>query len=206
MPVSVELIYDFGSPNAYLAYQALQAIAERTGAKIVLTPCLLGGVFKATGNQSPFMAFANVKGKLDYDRLEFQRFITRHKLTRFQMNPHFPVNTLLLMRGAIAAQKLGVHDEYFAAGMAAMWENGHNMSDPEVFAQTMSQSGLDGPALLAATQDPDIKQGLLDATTAVVERGVFGSPTLFVGKEMFFGKERLGQVEQEIRQHSAKGD
>ena len=205
MSATVELIYDFGSPNAYLAYQALTDVAERTGASIVLTPCLLGGVFKSTGNQSPFMAFAGVKGKLDYDRLEFQRFIRRHKLSRFQMNPHFPVNTLLLMRGAIAAQKQGVHDAYFQAGMTAMWENGHNMSDPDVYVQTLKDANLDGEALLAATQDPEIKQGLAEATEAVVERGVFGSPTFFVGKEMFFGKERLGQVEEELQRVNEAG-
>ena len=205
MSVAVEFIYDFGSPNAYLASRALTGIAERTGAEIIYTPCLLGGVFKATGNQSPIMAYANVKGKLAYDRLEFQRFIQCHQVSEFKMNPHFPVNTLLLMRGAIAAQRDGTHDKYFAAGMSAMWEAGKSMSDPEVYAETMSEAGLDGAALLAATQDAEIKQSLADKTAAVVARGVFGSPTYFVGDEMFFGKERLDQVEEEIRKQQKTG-
>ncbi|MEX0283311.1 MAG: 2-hydroxychromene-2-carboxylate isomerase [Paracoccaceae bacterium] len=199
MSAQVEFIYDFGSPNAYLAHRVLTGIAERADATIVYRPCLLGGIFKATCNQSPFMAYANIKGKLNYERLEIQRFIQRYGLSEFQMNPNFPVNTLLQMRGAVAAQAEGVHDIYFAACMAAMWEQGLKMDDPEVFAGALTDAGLDGQALLARTQEPEVKQGLVDNTAAAVDRGVFGIPSFFVGDEMFFGKERLGQVEDELQ-------
>lgn len=195
MTKTLEFIFDFGSPNAYLAWHGLQPVLKRTGATLDITPCLLGGIFKLTGNQAPWMSYANVKGKLDYERLEMTRFITLHSLTKFKMNPHFPVNTLLLMRGAIAAKQNGQLDKYVEAGLTAMWEDGENMSDPDVFKSVMDKAGLDGTALLAATQAPTVKVGLADNTDKAVERGVFGIPTFFVGEEMFFGKDRLDQVE-----------
>jgi 2-hydroxychromene-2-carboxylate isomerase len=195
MTKSLDFIFDFGSPNAYLAWHGLQPILSRTGAELDILPCLLGGIFKLTGNQAPWMAFANVKGKIDYERLEMMRFIKLHGLSKFQMNPHFPVNTLLLMRGAIAAKESGVLDDYVKAGLAAMWETGANMSDPDVYAAVMTKAGLDGAALLSSTQDPAVKSNLAENTDAAVARGVFGVPTFFVGEEMFFGKDRLDQVE-----------
>ena len=199
MTKTVELIFDFGSPNAYLAWHGIQPILNRTGAALDITPCLLGGIFKLTGNQAPWMSFANVKGKLDYERLEMTRFITLHGLTKFKMNPHFPVNTLTLMRGAIAAKRDGILDSYIIAGLTAMWETGDNMSDPDVFAEVMTKAGLDGAGLLAKTQDPTVKSKLADNTDSAVARGVFGIPTFFVGGEMFFGKDRLEQVEAALR-------
>jgi len=195
MAKTLEFIFDFGSPNAYLAWHGLQAVLERTDAKLDITPCLLGGIFKLTGNQAPWMTFANVKGKLDYERLEMTRFIQLHGLSKFKMNPHFPVNTLILMRGAIAAKESGDLEAYTKAGLAAMWEDGENMSDPEVFSNVMTQAGLDGAALLAATQDSAIKSILAENTDKAVARGVFGIPTFFIGDEIFFGKDRLDQVE-----------
>jgi len=195
MTKSLDFIFDFGSPNAYLAWHGLQPILSRTGAELDILPCLLGGIFKLTGNQAPGMAFANVTGKIDYERLEMMRFIKLHGLSKFQMNPHFPVNTLLLMRGAIAAKESGVLDDYVKAGLAAMWETGANMSDPDVYAAVMTKAGLDGAALLSSTQDPAVKSNLAENTDAAVARGVFGVPTFFVGEEMFFGKDRLDQVE-----------
>ncbi len=199
MTKTIEFIFDFGSPNAYLAWHGLQPVLERTGAALDITPCLLGGIFKLTNNQAPWMAYGNVKGKLDYERLEMTRFIAKHGLSKFKMNPHFPVNTLILMRGAIAAKRDGVLDTYVKAGLTAMWEDGDNMSDPKVFADVMTKAGLDGEALLAATQNPDIKSKLAENTDAAVTRGVFGIPTFFVDKEMFFGKDRLDQVENAAR-------
>ncbi|UYV36132.1 2-hydroxychromene-2-carboxylate isomerase [Rhodobacteraceae bacterium D3-12] len=198
MTKKLDFIFDFGSTNAYLAYKVLPALAARTGAEITYLPCLLGGVFKATNNQSPIVAFGNVKGKLDYERTEIMRFIAKHGLTDFQMNPHFPVNTLILMRGAIAADMDGTLLPYVEAGMRAMWESGLDMSDPDVFVAAMNDAGLDGATLLARTQDPKIKAKLVENTAAAVDRGVFGMPTFFVGDQMFFGKERLGQIEEEL--------
>lgn len=198
MSKTVEFIFDFGSPNAYLSYRVLPGILDRTGASLSIVPCLLGGIFKATGNQSPMQAFGHVKGKLEYGRLETQRFIAKHGLTRFKMNPHFPVNTLLLMRGAIAAQQDGLLDTYVEAGLKAMWEEGLKMDDPEVYVAAMTDAGLDGKALAERTQDPEVKAKLIANTETAVARGVFGIPTFFVGEEMFFGKDRLDQVEEEL--------
>lgn len=198
MPKTIDFIFDFGSPNAYLAYKALPPILERTGAQVRIIPCLLGGIFKSTNNQPPMLAFGNVQGKLDYDRIEMNRFIKKHELNAFKFNPNFPVNTLLLMRGAIAAERDGRLTEYVEAGLAHMWEDGLKMDDPDVFAEAMTSAGFDGAALLAATQDPDVKAKLAENTAAAVERGSFGIPTFYIGSEMFFGKERLAQIEEEL--------
>jgi 2-hydroxychromene-2-carboxylate isomerase len=198
MSVTVDFIFDFGSPNAYLVHRVLPGIAHRTGATFRYLPCLLGGIFKATGNQPPMAAFAGVKGKLDYEMLETRRFVARHELTRFRFNPHFPVNTLLLMRGAIAAEIEGRLAEYVEAGVTGMWELGLKLDDPEVYVDAMTRAGLDGAALLERTQDPTVKAKLAENTAAAVESGAFGIPTFYVGSEMFFGKERLGQLEEEI--------
>ena len=198
MTKTLEFIFDFGSPNAYYAYKALPPILERTGAELKLVPCLLGGIFKSTGNQAPMMAFGNIKGKLEYDRIEIQRFITKHNLTDFRFNPNFPVNTLILMRAAIVAELDGRLTEYVEAGLKHMWEDGLKMDDPDVFVKAMTESGFDGAALLERTQDPDVKAKLVENTAAAVERGSFGIPTFYVGEEMFFGKERLGQIEEEL--------
>ena len=122
MAGTVEFIFDFGSPNAYLAHKVLAPMAQRHGATVAIRPCLLGGIFKLTNNRSPMEAFGPVKGKMDYERLEMQRFITRHGLTAFRMNPHFPVNTLLVMRGLVAAQAAGCDAPYTEAVLAAMYQ------------------------------------------------------------------------------------
>ncbi|MET0390448.1 MAG: 2-hydroxychromene-2-carboxylate isomerase [Polyangiales bacterium] len=195
-PRTIELVFDFGSPNAYLVHRVLPAIAARSGARIHLLPCLLGGIFKLTGNQSPMAAYAGVKGKLAYEERETQRFIAKHQLTAFKFNPHFPINTLLIMRGLIAAQRLKVADAYVEAVLTAMWEREQKLDDPAVVEQVLTAAGLDAAALIALTQDPGVKAELLANTEAAVARGAFGIPTFFVGDEMFFGKERLGQVEE----------
>ena len=198
MTKTVDFIFDFASPNAYLCHKVLPEISARTGATFNYIPCLLGGIFKSTGNQAPMMAFNGIKGKLEYDGLEMQRFIKKHGLTKFAMNPHFPVNTLLLMRGAVAAEMDGRLMAYVDGGVAHMWEEGLKMDDPDVYADAMTKAGFDGADLLARTQDPAVKQKLVDNTAAAVERGCFGIPTFYVGDEIFFGKERLGQMEEEI--------
>jgi 2-hydroxychromene-2-carboxylate isomerase len=198
VPKTIDFIFDFASPNAYLADKVLRDIAARTGAAINYIPCLLGGIFKATGNQAPMIAFAPVKGKMAYEMLETRRFIARHELVQFKMNAHFPVNTLILMRGAIAAQNDGRLAAYIDAGLAAMWEQSLKMDDAEVFVAVMDAAGFDGAALLARTQEPDVKAALVANTEAAVARGAFGIPTFYVGDEMFFGKERLGQLEEAL--------
>lgn len=195
---SVDFIFDFGSPNAYFVHRVLPGLVERTGASVRYVPCLLGGIFKSTGNAAPMVRNADVPAKMAYDMLEIRRFIADNGLIAFQMNPHFPVNTLLLMRGAVFAEREGFLPHYVESGMRHMWEQPRNMADPDVFVAAFDESGLDGAAILSGTQDEAVKASLAANTQRAVERGAFGIPTFFVGEEMFFGKERLGQVEREI--------
>ena len=198
MSKTLRFIFDFGSPNAYLAYNALPALLERTGATLEITPCLLGGIFKATGNQPPMMAFGSVKNKLAYEQKEMHRFIQKHGLSNFKFNSNFPVNTLMLMRGAILAQRDGMLDDYIKAGLRAMWEDDLKMDDPEVYATVMTEAGFDGAGLLEQMQQQDVKDELAANTAQAVEQGAFGIPTFFIGEEMYFGKDRLDQVETEL--------
>jgi 2-hydroxychromene-2-carboxylate isomerase len=197
-PLKVEFHFDFGSPNAYLAERVLPGIEQRTGVKFEYVPVLLGGVFKATGNASPAETLRGIKNKQDYQTLEMQRFIRRHNITAFKSNPFFPVNTLMLMRGAIAAQFEGVFEPYFRAAYHHMWEEPKKMDDVEVFRSAFKASGLDVDRLMARAQQDDVKKKLIDNTSDAVARGSFGSPTFFVGKEMFFGKDQLRDVEESI--------
>jgi 2-hydroxychromene-2-carboxylate isomerase len=198
MARTIDFIFDFGSPNGYLSWKVMPQILARTGASVNLIPCLLGGIFKITGNQAPNQAFGGIQGKLAYEGRETQRFVEKHGLTAYRFNPHFPVNTLLIMRGLIAARRAGVGDGYLEAVLKAMWEDGQKMDDPAVVAQVLTQAGLDAKAILEATQDPEVKAELMANTEAAAARGAFGIPSFFVGDEMFFGKERLGQVEEEL--------
>src|SRR5277367_981932 len=196
MSATIEFIFDFASPNAYFAYRALPPILEGAGARLVINPCLLGGIFKATGNVAPAVAFAGVKGKLEYETLEFRRFIAKHRLDKFRLNPHFPVNTLMLMRGFLAAREAGVEAGYLEMGLEGLWEEGRKLDDPEVLARRIDSAGLNSASLLAAAGTDRVKLKLADNTAAAVARGVFGVPTFFVGDNMFFGKDRLAQVEE----------
>lgn len=198
MTKTVEFIFDFASPNAYLANRVLPDIAQRTGARVDIVPCLLGGLFKLTGNQAPMTAFGDVQGKLAYEALETRRFVAKHGLAEYQFNPHFPMNTLLIMRGLVAARRMGVEAAYMRAVPAAMWERGLKMDDPDVARGVLTEAGLDADAILQATQDPEVKAELMANTERAASRGAFGIPTFFVGDEMFFGKERLGQVEEAL--------
>ena len=202
MSSKVEFLFDFASPNAYLSYHVLQEVAARQGAELVLTPVLLGGLFKLTNNQAPMLAFGEVKGKLEYDMLETQRFIEAHGLNKFVFNPHFPINTITLMRGFIAAQEMGVVDQYVEANLSAMWEQGLNMGDPEVAGGVWQAAGLDAAGLAEAIQTQSVKDALLQNTQQAADRGAFGVPTFFVGDEMFFGKERIIQIEQMLQSSS----
>jgi len=194
----VEFHFDFGSPNAYLAHLIVPEIERRTGAKFEYVPILLGGIFKLTNNRSPAEKMAGIKNRLEYERLEMQRFIRRHAITKFTWNPFFPVNTLLIMRGAVAAQLDGVFERYVDEVFRHMWAEPKKMDDPAVVGAALTQSGLDAGHLLARTQETDVKEKLLKNTENSAARGTFGSPTFFVGDEIFFGKDRLQEVEEEI--------
>ena len=198
MTTNLEFHFDFGSPNAYLCHKVLPAIEARTGARFTYVPVLLGGVFKLTNNQSPMVQFKGIKNKNEYASLETERFVRRHALSRFRRNPYFPVNTMQIMRGAVAAERDGFFARYVDAVFAHMWEEPKKMDDPDIIRQALDQSGLDGGAILAAIQDQGVKDRLMANTEASVARGSFGSPTFFVGTEMFFGKDRLREVEEAI--------
>ncbi|MEL0150077.1 MAG: 2-hydroxychromene-2-carboxylate isomerase [Rhodobiaceae bacterium] len=196
MSKTVDFIFDFASPNAYLVHKVIPEIEARSGAHFNYIPCLLGGIFKATGNQAPMIAFGGIKNKPEYDALEMQRFITRHELTGFKMNPHFPVISLMLVRGALVAERDGYLMKYIDAMVDAMWEQGLKLDDAEVLHKALADAGFDADKIMTDMGDEAIKAKLLENTNAAVERGAFGIPTFFVGEEMFFGKERLGQVEE----------
>jgi 2-hydroxychromene-2-carboxylate isomerase len=201
-PVKVEFLFDFGSPNAYLAERVIPDIERRVGVKFAYVPVLLGGVFKLTNNRSPGEAYAGVKNKLQYMELETERFIRRHNITTFRKNPFFPVNTLQLMRGAVAAQTEGVFAPYFRAAYHHMWEAPKKMDDPQVARDAFISSNIDFDRLFARAQQRDVKDRLVELTQDAVDRGVFGSPTFFVGRDMFFGKDRLSDVEEAIAKAS----
>ena len=200
---TVEFHFDFGSPNAYLSHKLIRGIAQRTGAAFVYVPVLLGGVFKLTNNSAPLVQFKDVKNKLEYQRLEMRRFIENHGLTKFQWNPNFPVNTVQIMRGAIVAGMDDVLMPYVDAVFHCMWEAAKKMDDPEVIRAALTESGLDAARILARVQDQDVKDALLKNTEGSVARGTFGAPTFFVGDDMFFGKDRLRDLEEEIVRRAA---
>lgn len=196
MGQKVEFLFDFGSPNAYLSHEAIPAIEKRTGASFEYVPILLGGIFKATNNRSPVETLAGVKNKPEFMQLETQRFIKRFNVQPYVWNPYFPINTLNLMRGAVAAQSEGVFKKYVEAAFHHMWREPKKMDDPQVAVKALTESGLDGARLLTRAQDADVKAKLIENTQKAVERGAFGSPTFFVGNEIFFGKEQLREVEE----------
>ena len=197
-PAAPQFMFDFGSPNAFLSHEAIPAIETRTGVKFEYVPILLGGIFKATNNKSPAETLAGIKNKGEFHALETERFIKRFQVKPYTWNPFFPVNTLNLMRAAIAAQLDGVFEQYVEAAFHHMWVEPKKMDDPEIATKAFTASGVDAAKLFARAQQPDVKSKLIENTQMAVERGAFGSPTFFVGKEMFFGKEQLREVEELI--------
>jgi len=198
MKLHVEFLFDFGSPNAYLSHRVIPAIESRTGVRFEYVPVLLGGVFKATNNVSPAVSLQGIRNKGEYMQLETRRFLRRHGITEFRDNPYFPVNTLRIMRGAVAARHLGIFERYVDETYRDMWERGRKMDDPDVIRAAFDAAGLPTEELLAGIEDPAIKQELQANTERAVARGVFGSPSFFVGTELYFGKDRLREVEEEI--------
>lgn len=194
MAKSLDFYFDYGSPTAYLAYTQLPGLAKRTGTTVNYRPMLLGGVFQATGNRSP----VEVAAKGAYMNKDMAWFAARYGVP-FQRNPHFPLNTLNLMRGAVFAQREGFLVPYSDAIYNAMWVEGRNMGDPQEIGKVLSTAGLDAQKIMAATQDPAVKDALKAATEEAVKRGVFGAPTFFVGEHMHFGQDRLPYVEELLK-------
>ena len=198
MTPRVEFHFDFGSPNAYLSHRVIPAVAGRTGAPFKYVPVLLGGVFKLTNNEPPMVQFKGIRNKAEYARLETARFIKRHAIAAFRPNPHFPVNTMQIMRGAVLAERDGFFEPYVACIFRAMWEEEKKMDDVDVIKTTLTDAGLDADRVMAGIQEQAVKDRLMANTAASVNRGNFGSPTFFVGDEMYFGKDRLDDVERAI--------
>ena len=194
----IEFHFDFGSPNAYLSHLVIPEIEKRTGVKFEYVPVLLGGVFKMTNNRSPAQSLAGIKNKPEYERLEMTRFIRRHKITSYRSNPFFPVNTLMMMRGAIAPRSLGVFERYVDEMYRNMWADPKKMDDPNVFRAALNEARLETARILGLIETQPVKDQLLENTRRSVERGTFGSPTFYVGNEIFFGKDRLRDVEEMI--------
>ena len=198
MSTAPQFLFDFGSPNAFLSHEAIPAIERRIGVKFEYFPILLGGIFKATNNRSPVETLAGIKNKPEFQALETERFLKRFNVRPYTLNPFFPVNTLNLMRAAIAARSEGVFEKYVDAVFHHMWVEPKKMDDPDVAMRALTTSGLDAAKLFARAQEPEVKAKLIQNTQSAVERGAFGSPTFFVGKEMFFGKEQLREVEEMV--------
>jgi 2-hydroxychromene-2-carboxylate isomerase len=203
MTPKVEFHFDFGSPNAYFAHRVIPGIEQRTGVRFTYVPILLGGVFKLTSNQSPITQFKEVKNKLPYGLIESRRFMKKHGLAKFQMNPNFPINTVQIMRGAVAAEMDGQLPKYVEAVFVSVWEAGKKMDDPAVIRAELDAAGLDGARTLARIQEQDVKDKLLKNTEATVAKGTFGTPTFYVGEEIYFGKDKLRDVEEEIQAQKA---
>jgi len=198
MTKTVDFYFDFASPNAYLSHQVVPGIEERTGTKFNYIPVLLGGIFKATSNKPPMEAFFGILNKNEYQSVEMKRFQERHGIDKFKMNPHFPVMSLQIIRGAVGAQQDGYLDKYIDEVLKHMWEEPKKMDDPEVIKEAFTESGFDADRLMNQMQDPDIKAQLIENTENAVKRGTFGIPTFFVGDDIYFGKDTLWQVEEAL--------
>ena len=194
----VDFIFDVASPNTYFAHKLIPNFEKRTGTKFRYIPCLLGGIHKLTNNQPPFIAYADCENKNNYQMIEIERFVKQHKLTKYKFNSHFPPVTIQVQRGAIAAQRLKIFEEYFECVISAMWENDKNISDINILHETLEKSNLDVAAIMNIAISQECKDKLIANTDDAVSRGAFGAPTFFYENQIFFGKDHLYQLEEYI--------
>ena len=192
----IDFYFDFASPNAYFGFNVLKKFPEKYDCEINYIPVLLGGIFKATNNKPPMEQFFGVLNKNEYQSLEIERFVNRHGLTKFKMNPHFPVISLQIVRGAIAAEMDGYLEDYIEKVLVHMREEPKKMDDPEVIKAAFEESGFDSEKLLEQMQDPDVKAKLISNTEEAVKKGLFGIPTFFIDDEMYFGKDTIWMIEE----------
>lgn len=195
MTKQIDFYFDVGSPNAYLAHFRLPEIVARTGAELIYRPMLLGGVFKATGNASP----ASIPVKGAYSRHISQRFVDRYKIP-FQRNPDFPVNTMAMMRGAVAHQMKPEGDfmKFVDTCFHGMWVEPRNLNEPDILDAVLADAGFDVAQFRAWIGEQVVKDKLIEVTGKAVDRGVFGAPMFFVGEDMYFGQDMLGELERDI--------
>ena len=196
--MKAEFLFDFGSPNAYLSHLVIPKIEQRTGVKFEYIPVLLGGVFKATNNVSPAISLKGIKNKGEYQGIETQRFLKKHDISNYQRNPYFPVNTLQVMRGAIFAKQANIFQQYINEIYRHMWENPKKMDDPQTFRDALIESKLPADDIMNGINSAEVKGELIQNTNEAVERGVFGSPSFFVDDDLYFGKDKLVEVEEAI--------
>ena len=192
--MQIKFIFDIASPNAYLSHKVIPSFEKKYDVKFDYFVCLLGGIFKLSNNKPPMIANAEIPLKNHYFGQEITRFAKFHQLTNFKMNPHFPINTLIIQRGALAAQERGNFAEYVDCIAKGMWEEEKNFNDIEILKNYLLQNKIDGEEILEQAATPEIKQKLIDNTSKAYEMGAFGVPTFFVGKEMFFGKEAFREM------------
>ena len=196
--MKVDFIFDFASPNAYFCHKLIPIIEDRTDVSFNYIPCLLGGIFKLSGNQPPFMAFADIPNKNAYQMIEIERFVKQHELTKYQFNSNFPINTVQIQRGSIAAQELNVFGQYLDVVITAMWEDNKNLNDLDILKATLTENNMDVEAIFNIVNSQECKDRLIANTSAAVERGAFGVPTFFLDDQIFFGKDHLYQLEEYI--------
>ena len=194
----VDFIFDVASPNTYFAHKLIPDFEKRTGTKFNYIPCLLGGIHKLSNNQPPFIAYADCKNKSDYQMIEVERFVKQHQLSKYKFNSHFPPVTIQVQRGAIAAQELGIFNEYFECVIAAMWENDKNISDIDVLQEILKENNFDVASIMNIVTSQECKDKLIANTDNAVSRGAFGAPTFFFEDQIFFGKDHLYQLEKYI--------
>lgn len=196
--MKVDFIFDVASPNAYFCHKLIPDFKKRTGVEFEYVPCLLGGIMKLSGNQPPFVAFADIPNKNKYQFIEIERFIKQHNLKEFKFNSSFPMNTVQLQRGALAAQELGIFERYLEVILGAMWEKDINLADLDILKSTLSENNIDAESLIGIITSQACKDKLIANTTDAVNRGAFGVPTFFYDDQIFFGKDHLHQLEEYI--------
>ena len=196
--MKVDFIFDVASPNMYVCHKLIPDFETRTGVEFEYIPCLLGGIMKLSGNQPPFVAFAEIPNKNKYQFIEIERFIKQHQLTEFKFNSNFPMNTVQIQRGSLAAQELGIFDEYLEIVLEAMWEKNLNLADIDIFQSTLSNNNIDTGSIMEIITSQDCKDKLISNTSDAVDRGAFGVPTFFFEDQIFFGKDHLHQLEEYI--------
>lgn len=196
--MKAEFHYDFGSPNAWLSHRIIPGIEERTGATFEYVPVLLGGIFKETGNVSPMVSLQGIRNKAEYQQIETDRFLKRHGITDFQWNPFFPLNSLAIMRGAVYASGQSYYKKYIEVVFRHMWSTPKKLDDREILAGVLADEGLPASEIMTAIEDPQVKQKLISNTSRSVQMGSFGCPTFYISGAIYFGKDKLQEIEEQL--------